>query len=166
VASRLDETSWTTYLEKYLKNLWIHDSILDVLFRVFWEALHQPVLPEIRDRQRAILLETTSCSLGERTNSIPKAAAHLAEMLGFTPQRTPLARDLRTIQRRTANARALEEWAKEADCQWSASVHRLERVRNAIAHGGPFTDRAIELVHPLSQRLSVWFTVGSGGSRH
>jgi hypothetical protein len=45
---------------------------------------------------------------------------------------------------------------KEMEYQWSASVYRLERVRNAVAHGGPFTDRAIQLVHPLSQRLSVW----------
>jgi hypothetical protein len=156
VASRLGETWWTTYLEKYLKNLWIHDSILDVLFRVFWEALHQPVLSEMRDQQRSIFLEVTSSSLGQQKYSISKAAAHVTEMLAFTPPHSPLGRDLRTIQRRTANAKALQDWAKEMEYQWSASVHRLERVRNAVAHGGPFTDRAIQLVHPLSQRLSVW----------
>ncbi|WP_433076610.1 hypothetical protein ACQP1P_32345 [Dactylosporangium sp. CA-052675] len=156
VASRLNEISWTTYLEKYLKNLWIRQSIFDVLDHAFWEAVHQPVPSEMRELQRSIFLEATSSSHGEQRFSIKKAAAYVTEMLAFTPTHGPLGRDLRTIQRRTANARALQVWVKEVECHWSVSVHRLERVRNAVAHGGPFTDRGIQLVHPLSQHLSMW----------
>ncbi|MBM0201950.1 hypothetical protein JNW90_01615 [Micromonospora sp. STR1s_5] len=156
VASRLGETSWTTHLDKYLKNLWIYESLGEVLFRVFTEALHQRVPPEMHDLQRSIFLEVTSHSHGVQGYSVEKAAAYVSEMLSFTPQRSPLGRDLRTIQQRTASAAALQRWATELETQWNSSVHRLERVRNAVAHGGPFTDRAIQLVHPLSQKLSVW----------
>ncbi|XVU23006.1 hypothetical protein ACQPZJ_37930 [Actinoplanes sp. CA-054009] len=156
VASRLGESSWTTYLEKNLKNLWIRESIADVLFRAFHEALHQPVPAEMQARQRAVLLETTSFPGGEQQFSIAGAASHLAEMLDFTSSRTPLGRDLRTIRQSSASGAGLQDWARELESQWAPSIHRLERVRNSVAHGGPFTDRAVQLVHPLSQQLSVW----------
>jgi hypothetical protein len=40
-------------------------------------------------------------------------------------------------------------------------LHRLERIRNSIMQGGPFTDTAVTRVHGFSHQLSAWSVVES-----
>jgi hypothetical protein len=156
VASRADETSWTTYLEKRSKSTWIRASILDPLHRALHIALTRGVAPEAQSIQRDIFLEASKYEDGQQLFSIRTAARRLDTIIGFTPPNQTLGRDLRTIRQRTSNTQAITKWCAELERQWGESLHRLERVRNAIAHGGPFTERAVQLMQPFSQRLAVW----------
>jgi hypothetical protein len=156
VASRLGIASWTTYLENYIKNIWLHNVMLDVLFYPLFEALHYRSLPPDKlTRQRELLLEADTYQSGEQGFDVQAAARHLDEVIGFIPARLPMARELRSIKQRTANAQALTEWRSDLEHSWSGWLHRLERVRNAITHGGPFTEDVVVLTHPFSQQVSV-----------
>ncbi|WP_326549986.1 hypothetical protein [Micromonospora sp. NBC_01813] len=157
VASRLGVASWTTYLEKYIKNIWLHNAILEVLYYPLFEALHYRRLPPDKlTRQRELSLQADTYQSGEQGFDVQAAARHLDEIIGFIPSRLPMARELRSIKQRTANPQALNEWRRDLESTWSGWRLRLERIRNAITHGGPFTEDAVVLTHPFSQQVSVW----------
>ncbi|GLZ32097.1 hypothetical protein Lesp02_42850 [Lentzea sp. NBRC 105346] len=155
IASRAGEAAWTTYLEKYTKNLWIRSAVIDAFSRPLYEALHYRAAVR-NPRQREIFLETMKYEEGEQYFDIRKAAGHLDEIIGFVPENLPLSRDLRTVRRRSTSSSSMKSWCKALEKQWQGWVHRLERVRNSISHGGPFTERAVALTQPFSRKLSVW----------
>lgn len=156
IASRAGETSWTTYLENYFKNSWIHTAIMQTLYMALHEAVTRRVAPEAEPGQREIFLDVMEYKDGQQRFNIDKAARHLDAITQFTPPDLPLGRDLRTIKQRTSSANAIRAWCAELETLWGGSVYRLERVRNAIAHGGPFTEQAVLLTQPFSQRMAVW----------
>lgn len=157
VAGRLGVASWTTYLEKYIKNIWLYNVMLEVLYYPLFEALHYRSLPPDKlARQRELFLEANTYQSGEQGFDVQVAARHLDEVIGFIPSRLPMARELRSIKQRTASAQALNEWRSDLENSWSRWLLRLERIRNAVTHGGPFTEDAVVLTHPFSQQVSVW----------
>lgn len=156
VSSRLGETSWTTYLEKHIKELWIYTSLVNKLYFPLHEALHHRVSAEAHAIQRNIFLDATEHIDGQQTFNVRTAASNLNTIIEFIPSILPLGRELRTVRHRTSNTSAIQAWLSELERLWKGSVHRLERVRNSIAHGGPFTEHTVELVHPFSRQLSIW----------
>ena len=156
VANRIGETNWTTYLENYFKNAWIHSAITQIVYMALHEALTRHLAPEVQPRQREIFLDVTEYKDGVQRFNTNKAARHLNTIIQFTPPDLPLGRDLRTIKHRSSSADAIRAWCAELETLWAGSIYRLERVRNAIAHGGPFTEQAILLTQPFSQTMAVW----------
>lgn len=156
VASRIRETRWTTYLENYFKNAWIHSAIMQILYMALHEALTRHLAPEVQPKQREIFLDVTERKDGQQRFNIGEAARHLNTIIQFTPPDLPLGRDLRTIKQRTSNPDAIRAWCAELETLWGGSIYRLERVRNAIAHGGPFTEQAVLLTQPFSRTMAVW----------
>ncbi len=156
VASRIGETTWTTYLENYFKNAWIHSAIMQILYMALHEALTRHLAPEVQPTQREIFLDVTEYRDGQQRFNTGKAARHLNTIIQFIPPDLPLGRDLRAIKQRTSNADAIRAWCAELETLWGGSIYRLERVRNAIAHGGPFTEQAVLLTQPFSQTMAVW----------
>ena len=156
VASRIGETLWTTYLEKYMKNSWIQDAILNTLYIALHEALTRHVSADVQARQREIFLKAMRYSGGEQRFHIDKAARHLDAIIDFTAPNLPVGRELRTIKHRTSSTTAIQAWCTELERHWQGWVHRLERVRNSIAHGGPFTEQAVLITQPFSQKVAVW----------
>jgi hypothetical protein len=153
VASRIGETFWTTYLEKYMKNSWIQNAILDMLDIALREALTRHVSAGVQARQREIFLKAMQYSEGQQRFM---AARYLDAIIEFTAPNLPLGRELRTIKQRTSSTVAIQAWCTELERLWQAWVHRLERVRNSIAHGGPFTEQAVLITQPFSQKVAVW----------
>lgn len=156
VASRIGETGWTAYLEKYIKNAWIRDAIFNTLFIALHEALTRHVTPDLQPRQREIFLEATTHRHGRQGFLTRTAARHLDTIIEFTQPNLPLSRELRTIKHRTSSPAAIRAWCAELERLWSGWVRRLERARNAIAHGGPFTEQVVQLAQPFSQKIAVW----------
>lgn len=156
VASRVGGKAWPTYLEKYFKNAWIHSVILDTLYMALHEALTHRVALEVQPRQREIFLDVMEYRDGQQRFDIYKAARYLDTVIQFIPPHMPLGRDLRTIRQRTSSTSAITRWCAELERLWGGSVYRLERVRNSIAHGGPFTELAVLLTQPFSQKMAVW----------
>jgi hypothetical protein len=156
VASRIGQTDWTTYLQNYMKNAWIQDAILNTLYSALYEALTRHVAPDVEPTQRDIFLEAMQYRDGQEQFYIGRAASQLDMIIQFTQPNLPVARDLRTIKQKTSSATAIQTWCTELERLWHGWVHRLERVRNSIAHGGPFTEQAVLLTQPFSQKIAVW----------
>lgn len=155
VACRVGAVTWATYLEKGFKNEWIRNVLIQILYEALYEALTRSPTPEV-SRQREIFLDVMEYQNGQQMFNTGKAVRHLNAIIQFTPPDLPLGRDLRTIKLRTANADAIGKWCAELETLWSGSINRLERVRNAIAHGGPFTEQTVLLAQPFSQTMAVW----------
>ncbi len=66
VASRVGETTWTTYLESYFKNAWIHSAIMQILYMALREALTRHLAPEVQPRQARHTLRMRPISANER----------------------------------------------------------------------------------------------------
>jgi hypothetical protein len=139
-----------------MKNSWIQDSITNTLYLALREALTKRVSPEVVAVQREIFLEVMRYSNGQQRFHVGQAVRYLDTIIGFVAPNLPLARDLRTIKQRTSNAAAIQAWCAELERVWQGSVHRLERVRNSVAHGGPFTEQAVLITQPFSQKVAVW----------
>jgi hypothetical protein len=155
IASRVNETSWTTFLEKYLKNWWIRHIMESTAHFALHEALHRRVGREMAARQREIFLQAMMQVRGQQRMNVSKAVTHLDEIIEFIPKDLPLARDLRSLRQRTSNSDAVEAWRAELERVWNGQVHRLERIRNAIGHGGPFNEGAVLLAQEFSQQVSI-----------
>jgi hypothetical protein len=156
VASRIGEPLWTTYLENYMKNSWIYGTIADTLYIALHEALHRRVSVDAQAKQRELFLDVNGHEDGRQTFSVRRALGRIDEIIEFIPSNLPIGRDLRTIKQKTANAAAIQNWCSGLEKLWKAGLERLERLRNSISHGGPFTEQVVQLVHPFSQRLSSW----------
>lgn len=113
IASRAGEKSWTTYLEKYFKNVWIHAVVMDTFHGALHEALHRRVVPEVQSKQREILLEVVEYRVGGQRFHIDKAVRHLDDIIHFTSPDLSIGRDLRTVRQRTSSADALTRWCTE-----------------------------------------------------
>ncbi len=85
VASRVGETTWTTYLESYFKNAWIHSAIMQILYMALREALTRHLAPEVQPRQREIFLDVTEYRDGQQRFNTGKAARHLNTIIQFIP---------------------------------------------------------------------------------
>ena len=156
IASRIREEHWTAYLEKYMKNSWIQGCMLDEMRMILRQALAFQVSPHAEERQREIFLEVSKPTDGLGVFRINTAMNYIDEIIEFISPKLPLGRDLRTLRQKTSTNAALGAWCTELDRLWGSQIHRLERVRNAIAHGGPFTDQVVTVTRPFSQRLSAW----------
>lgn len=48
------------------------------------------------------------------------------------------------------------QWIEDLEREWTACRSRLQRVRNALAHGGPVTDAAVSSIQPFGRQLAAW----------
>lgn len=51
---------------------------------------------------------------------------------------------------------SLNAWCDELADEWERLDQRLQRLRNAISHGGPFQDDGVASANLLGKRLAAW----------
>jgi hypothetical protein len=157
LASLTSDKDWDRHLEKYWKSIWTRREIDAEASGALVESLFTRYVTEGADlRQREIRQLARGNDLGQPTWNTKIAAQHLAEVAGLLHPRTTLARHLRTLARRTASPENIAQWFGRLEERWAISLHRLERVRNSIAHGGPVTEDAVFRVLHFSRQLSAW----------
>lgn len=163
VAARAGERTWTTFLEKFLKNRWIQHMMRQTLLETFNAALYTPQINDGSEAdQKRIQDDVVRDGRDGYVNfDVGKALHAIESMEAFLRPNTTTARAVRTIRRRVSGPRTIMLWARSLEADWSAAVRRLERLRNSIMHGGPFTDPAITRVHGFSHQLSAWAVVES-----
>ncbi|GIF01555.1 hypothetical protein [Paractinoplanes rishiriensis] len=163
VAARTGETDWTTFLGKYLKYAWIQHTMRRSLHEVFNDALHTPqIIHGAEEARNSIRDEVISHDHDGYSSFNVSTALHAVERIeSLMRPKTTTARAVRTVRRNVSDPRNMVLWAASLETEWSAAVHRLERIRNSIMHGGPFTDTAVSRVHRFSHQLSAWAVVES-----
>ena len=80
----------------------------------------------------------------------------LPELAALFPVHTQLGRQLRTLDSHLISFTSLNSWCDALVREWERLDQRLQRLRNAISHGGPFQDDGVASASRLGQRLAAW----------
>jgi hypothetical protein len=80
-----------------------------------------------------------------------RALAALPTLSTIWPVHDHIGRQLRSLATDLSSPAALEAWCHALGDRWTRARARLQRVRNALAHGGPLT-LAADTVHRLAHQ--------------
>ncbi len=80
----------------------------------------------------------------------------LPELIRIFPVHDRPGRRVRSIASHLSSTDALLTWGGDLANEWSLVLKRLQRIRNALAHGGPIEDRTVPTVHLFALQLAGW----------
>lgn len=157
IASRLG-TKWENYLEDYLRDMWVRLLILGTLKNTVREALfrgEQLASSEHKHRVDVLRAGIISFVSGGFTTDTQQCLAALPELVAMFPVHTQLGRRLQTLHTNLASVANLNAWCDGLVNEWGRLYQRLQRLRNALAHGGPFQDEGIASTYRFGQGLAA-----------
>ncbi|MFD8564326.1 hypothetical protein ACFV1N_44255 [Streptosporangium canum] len=159
-SSRIGAVEWHQHLSAFLKPAWIVQSIYDNLRDTIQDALGgepEGLSQEAYKRRRALVRSARDTSNFPWIGLVPGTTrAALTELLEIYPDHHYVRRRLRALASRLDNRDAFKKWRAQLDTQWIHLIDRLERLRNAITHGGPATADAVQSIAFFSSQLSAW----------
>jgi hypothetical protein len=166
IAKRVGQ-DWPIYIHEYLRITWVRLTIRGALVDVVQNALHsrgQLSSDAQRQRQDALQRDIISSVTGGIMTNARKCLYALPELADMFPVRTRLGRRLRTINKQLASPASVIAWRDELDAEWTRFTNRLQRLRNALSHGGPVHDEGVASTHEFGKRLASWsLSVSLGG---
>ena len=157
IASRVG-TTWEKYIGDYLRTTWARRSIQGALTETVHAAIHRAESlssEEHRQRVEAHRAAVMSFVEGGITIDPRKCLDALPELAALFPVHTRLGRQLRTLDTHLSSLTSLNAWCEELTDEWTRLDQRLQRLRNAISHGGPFQDEGVASTSRLGQRLAA-----------
>jgi hypothetical protein len=154
VAARITNGAWYAYLDSYHRDDWIRSRIISTLHSTVFAAMRgYHVIPPSEQPQlaafEATLFESTSA--GRHVFHADRALVALPTLSTIWPVHDHLGRQLRSLATDLSSPAALEAWCQALGDRWTRARARLQRVRNALAHGGPLTPAA-DTVHRLAHQ--------------
>lgn len=154
VAARITNGAWHAYLDSYHRDDWIRSRIISTLHSTVFAAMRgYHVIPPSEQPQlaafEATLFESTSA--GRHVFHADRALVALPTLSTIWPVHDHLGRQLRSLATDLSSPAALEAWCQALGDRWTRARARLQRVRNALAHGGPLTPAA-DTVHRLAHQ--------------
>jgi hypothetical protein len=155
VAARVTNGAWYAYLDSYHRDDWIRSRVISTLHSTVFAAMRgYHVIPPGEHPQLAVLEATLfeSTSAGRHVFYADRALAALPTLARIWPVHDHLGRQLRTLTGHLSSPAALEAWCQALGDRWTRSRTRLQRIRNALAHGGPLTPAADTVHHLAHQR--------------
>jgi hypothetical protein len=154
VAARVTNGAWYDYLDSYHRDDWIRSRIISTLHSVVFAAMRGcHVVPSSEHPQLAGLEATLFEPIpgGRHLLHTDRALAALPTLSTIWPVHDHLGRQLRSLATDLSSPAALEAWCQALGDRWTRARARLQRVRNALAHGGPLTPAA-DTVHRLAHQ--------------
>jgi hypothetical protein len=155
VAARVTNGPWYAYLDSYHRDDWIRSRIISTLHSTVFAAMKgDHVVPPSEYPQLAALKATLfqPISDGRHVFHADRALAALPTLATIWPVHHHLGRQLHTLTVRLSSPASLEDWCQALNDRWTRVRARLQRVRNALAHGGPLTPAAADSVHRLAHQ--------------
>ncbi len=159
VASRLSSAAWYEYADSYWKNAWVHSRIKHILLSICSEAARHEELVAASDRP--ILKSyweriSVRHGWGDYTMDAGEALAALPVLTRIFPDHHRIGRELSTIATRLSTPASLVQWCVDLDAEWKERRGRLQRVRNALSHGGPASSAVVSTVATFGRSLAAW----------
>ncbi|GAA1880768.1 hypothetical protein [Asanoa iriomotensis] len=157
VASLVGGGKWYKFLGQTWKQQWIRGRIRKHLFNTCAEAVRRPnaVEPEHRAKLESI---HAKIQIYERSGSytlrVDEALTALPSLRAIHPFHARIGRQLDTLSARLATPAAVEVWCGELEKDWTSQLNRLQRLRNALAHGGPASEASVETVAVFGRELA------------
>ncbi|MGW3787634.1 hypothetical protein ACWD5Z_23830 [Micromonospora chokoriensis] len=153
-ASQLPQKQWYEFLDEYVKPGWVRDRMRRTIYDVVYGALHPEGIFD-RSSEVAALRAETYTYRGSFEETTPSAMISALARLAGTPGITGvLLVRVRGLQQLVGSQTAVQAWHDDLQEEWDALRARLRRVRNSLAHGGPYTDEVIDSLASYSQRLA------------
>jgi len=152
-------TTWEKYLTPHLRITWVRHSIITALTQVVRDTVYaHERLSSSTGRQRLEMHRAAIVSFvpGGFTIHPRKCLETLPELAALFPGHTRLGRRLRTLNTQLSSITGLNAWCYELTCEWARLLERLKRLRNALAHGGPFQDDGVASTSQFAQNLATW----------
>ncbi|MEV4819311.1 hypothetical protein [Micromonospora tulbaghiae] len=158
VASRAGGKSWHKFLDETLKNAWIRDEARLRLLNTCTEAAgsFDMVAAEHHETLQAlykVIVEYDGA--GASTLHVDEALKALPTLTATYPPHSRLGRRLAALSNRLNSPAALHRWSDELESEWKTCRDRLQRVRNALAHGGPASEAVVASVAPFGRQLAA-----------
>jgi len=158
IASRVG-MSWEDYIDNYLRTMWVRLFILGTLKNTVRDALFRSEQLASSDHQHRVdVLRAAIISFvggSSFTTDIRQCLAALPELVAMFPVHTQLGRRLRTLATHLQSTTSLNGWCNVLIAEWNRLDQRLQRLRNALAHGGPFRDEGIASTYRFGQNLAA-----------
>lgn len=160
IAQRANVKSWHQYLETFHRANWLRHVMVKVVGEVVDDCLRnyeKAAAPEDRAWLRELSLAVTTWRPGSGRNlDLRCALESLPELVRIFPLHDGLGRRVRSAARRLGSVDAVVQWHDGLAGEWLLVLKRLQRIRNALAHGGPIQDSAVVTVHSFAMQLAGW----------
>ncbi|MFC5827991.1 hypothetical protein [Nonomuraea insulae] len=158
LAARTGHEKWYLYLEEYHALSWVWAHMHRELHNTVHQALYSkvPGISEADEAEVTRLQQAVSKHHGDGyTADLRQALAALPTLTRIFTLREQFGRRLHTLAGRLSSPTAVAIWGDELREQWTRSLERLQRVRNALAHGNPIEPMTAHTIHLYSQRLAA-----------
>jgi len=159
VAARVGYDRWFEYVDDYFAAAWVREAIYRTLHVTVYEAafthiegLSDSQKQEKRELQLSIF---RSKSYGHDTD-LGKALKAMPTFVGFYPLHHRLTRKVEGVTAQLSSSATITTLRDELDERWGLARSRLQRIRNALAHGGPIEVESANTVHHLAEQLAAW----------
>jgi hypothetical protein len=154
--------TWHRYLDSHLTAGWIHSRIINTLRSAVFAAVSgshsgfYEVIPPSKHAQLAALETKIFPPIpgGRRAFHADRAVDALPTLATIWPVHDRVGRQVHTLAAHLSSPADLEVWCQALQDRWPRARERLQRIRNALAHGGPLTSATAETVHRLAHQLA------------
>ncbi|GLZ09718.1 hypothetical protein Acsp03_71840 [Actinomadura sp. NBRC 104412] len=159
VAARVTHGAWYEFLDDYLCSTWVRDKILDMLHSAVFDAAYGHIEglssaqeQERRDIQLALFKST---GYGHEID-LAKAYEALPRLVSMHPPQSQSGRELRHVMNLLSSPASIVTLRDDLLDRWDIARERLQRIRNALAHGGPVDVDGAKTVHGFARQLAAW----------
>ncbi|WP_157594870.1 hypothetical protein [Streptosporangium amethystogenes] len=151
---------WAEHLTMYMKPAWLVYQTRSELASTIYDAVGADMsqLPTTMWKPlQDIAGKTVHYDGLDRVELVPNSTRQaVTELLALFPHHHQAGRRLSSLHQRLDDPVAFRKWHRELEDQWECLINRLVRVRNAVTHGGPAANSAIESVAHFSDCLAAW----------
>ncbi len=160
IAQRANAKPWYQYLETYHRAAWIRQTMISAVGSVIDDCLrsaHRVAATADQTWLREFSLAITTWKQGSPPSlDLKQGIEALPELIRIFPVHDRPGRRVRSIASHLSSTDALLTWGGDLANEWSLVLKRLQRIRNALAHGGPIEDRTVPTVHLFALQLAGW----------
>jgi hypothetical protein len=159
LSQRVGVQWWYDYLDQYQQLWWIRAIMVSRLGSVVegciqsYDTISNPQdLAWLRALEQQITARQAS---GARSRDLRQGYDALPDLVRIFPPHDNLGRRVRNATDRL-NLANLPRWRDELAGDWLLARKRLQRIRNALAHGGPIEEDSAESVRLFAEQLARW----------
>ena len=156
LSQRVAVTPWQRYVDDFQQAWWIRHIMIQRLHGAIDECLlNRERVPNQADRDYLQELDRriTTHQPGGYTRDLREGFNALPDLARIFAPHDNIGRRVRDAAARLTLA-TLPSWCTDLEAEWKLTLDRLQRVRNALAHGGPIEDESAETVRVFVEQLA------------
>ncbi|MFC8641619.1 hypothetical protein ACWGNY_10480 [[Kitasatospora] papulosa] len=157
LASYTSDNEWGNFCNRVFRHHWVWSDLTWKLRNVVHDATHgfsQHLGDEDIKSIERIRERIFRDADGLVYSDMEIALECLPDLYHVYPEKELIGYELRSINRDYSSCDRLKTTRKLLIGRWDRAIARLERVRNSLTHGGPFTDETLESVSAFSRKLA------------